>query len=148
MTKKIKPALRGYDGPRKTSLESIRLHCKQCMGDHLALIRDCATGACALHPYRSGEIEEGASRRLLKVIRSFCDTCAADGDVGGCGAGKTYQSLPPCPLWPYRTGRSPYVTQRVRDQRRARAVQSRFWETGQAVSVQGSDDTGPPPTSD
>ena len=147
MPKKSKPALSGYDGPRKTSLESIRLHCRQCMGDNLALIRDCVTAACALHAYRSGEIEEGASRRLLRVVRTFCDTCAADGDVAGCGAGKTYQSLPPCPLWPYRMGKSPYTSARVRDQRRARAVQSRFWETPQGISAKGSDDTGSAPTS-
>lgn len=143
MAKKNKPALSGYDGPRKTALESIRSHCRQCMGDNLALIRECQTKGCALHSYRTGEIETGASRRLLKVIRSFCDTCAAEGDVSGCTAGRVFLALPPCPLWPYRTGRSPYTSEKVREQRRARAVQSRFWETGQANSAKGSDDTSP-----
>jgi len=124
MSKKTSPAVPGYDGPRKSALESIRLHCRQCMGDSLALIRDCVTTECAFHPYRSGEIPAGASRRLLKVIRSFCESCAADGDVAGCTAGKSYLSLSPCPIWPFRSGRNPYYGEGRKERLREHAIRS------------------------
>ena len=122
MPKKSKVAIPGYDGPRKTALESIRLFCIQCMGGSFALVTDCPSVDCAFYPYRSGAIEAGASRRLLKVIRSYCDGCAPGGDVAGCTAGKIYLDLSPCPVWPLRSGRSPYYSAEAREQRRVRAI--------------------------
>ena len=122
MPKKIQVAVPGYDGPRKTALESIRLFCVGCMGGSFVLVSECPSVNCAFHPYRSGAIEPGAPRRLLKVIRSCCDTCAPGGDVAGCTAGKIYLDLSPCPLWPFRSGRSPYYSAEAREQRRARAI--------------------------
>ena len=81
---KTKPAVPGFDGPRKTALESIRLFCIGCMGGSFALVAECPSVDCIFYPYRSGAIEPGASRRLLKVIRSHCDICAPGGDVAGC----------------------------------------------------------------
>ena len=122
MPKKNKPAVAGFDGPRKTALESIRLHCIACAGGSYALVADCTSHDCAFFAYRSGAIADGASRRLLRVIKSYCDGCAPDGDAAGCTAGKCYLSLAACPLWPYRTGRSPYFSEKAREQRRARAL--------------------------
>ena len=122
MPKKTKLAVTGFDGPRKTALESIRLFCVQCMGGQRNLVADCPSVDCAFHAYRSGVIEAGASRRLLRVIRSYCDGCAPGGDVAGCTAGKIYLDLSPCPIWPFRSGRSPYYSAEAREQRRARAI--------------------------
>lgn len=122
MPKKIKPAVPGFDGPRKTALESIRLFCIGCMGGSFALVTKCPSVNCAFHAYRSGAIEAGASRRLLKVIRSYCDGCALGGDVAGCTAGRNFLDLTPCPIWPFRSGRSPYYSAEARAQRRARAI--------------------------
>ena len=119
---KAKPAVPGFDGPRKTALESIRLFCVGCMGGSFALVSECPSVDCAFHAYRSGAIEAGAPRRLLKVIKSYCDTCAPGGDVGGCTAGRCYLDLSPCPIWPFRSGRSPYYSAEAREQRRARAI--------------------------
>ncbi|WP_043599983.1 hypothetical protein [Solidesulfovibrio magneticus] len=127
---KNKPAVPGFDGPRKTALESIRLHCVQCQGGSFALVADCSSKDCLFYPYRSGSIEPGASRRLLKVIRSYCDTCAPGGNVAGCTAGRCYLDLSACPIWPFRSGRSPYYSAEVREQRRARAI-SLFGNTTQ-----------------
>ncbi len=122
MPKKIKVAVPGYDGPRKTALESIRLHCVQCMGGSPSLVTDCPSADCAFYAYRSGVIEVGASRRLLRVIRAYCDGCAPSGDVNGCTAGRHYLDLSPYPVWPFRSGRSPYYSAEAREQRRARAI--------------------------
>ena len=122
MPRKIKATAPAFDGPRKTALESIRLFCVGCMGGSFALVTDCPSVDCAFYPYRSGAIEAGASRRLLKVIRAYCDGCAPDSDVGGCTAGKIYLDLSPCPIWPFRSGRSPYYSAEAREQRRTRAI--------------------------
>ena len=122
---KAKPAVPpGFDGPRKTALESIRLHCVQCMGGSFALVADCPSTACLFFPYRSGVIEAGASRRLLKAIRSYCDGCAPGGDVAGCTAGKCYLSLSACPVWPFRSGRSPYYGEGRKERLREHAIRS------------------------
>ena len=81
MPKKRIVAVPGFDGPRKTAFESIRLFCIGCMGGSFALVTDCQSTDCAFHSYRSGTIEAGASRRLLRVIRSYCDGCALCVDV-------------------------------------------------------------------
>ena len=137
MPKKIKPAVPGFDGPRKTALESIRLFCVGCMGGQRNLVVECPTSDCIFHPYRSGAIEAGASRRLLKMIKSYCDTCAPGGDVAGCTAGRNFLDLAPCPIWPYRRGVSPYYSATAREQRRARALSLFGNATQEADSLPG-----------
>jgi len=150
---KAKPAVPGFDGPRKTALESIRLFCVQCMGGSFALVAECPSVDCIFYPYRSGAIEPGASRRLLRVIRSYCDACAPGGDVAACTAGKNYLDLSPCPVWPYRMGRSPYYSAEAREQRRARAISLFGIATQEANSAPRIDGTreggtsGHPPSS-
>lgn len=124
MPKKSTPAVPGYDGPRKTALESIRLHCVQCMGGSFALVADCPSPACLFFPYRSGVIDPGASRRLLKVLKAYCDGCAPGGDVAGCTAGRCYLDLSPCPVWPFRSGRSPYYGEGRKERLREHAIRS------------------------
>ena len=92
------------------------------MGGQRNLVADCPSTGCIFFNYRMGEIADGASRRLLKVIRSYCVGCALGGDVAGCTAGKIYLDLLPCPIWPYRRGVSPYYSAEAREQRRTRAI--------------------------
>jgi len=141
MPKKSKSAVPGYDGPRKTALESIRLFCIGCMGGSFALVAECPSVDCIFYPYRSGAIEPGASRRLLRVIRSYCDGCAPGGDVAGCTAGKVYLALAPCPVWPFRRGVSPYYSAEAREQRRTRAISLFGTTTQEAVSAPRIDGT-------
>ena len=122
MSKSTKPVVPGYDGERKTPLEAIRAHCVRCQGGSFALVSDCNSPACPFYAYRSGAISEGASRRLLRVIKSYCDACAPDGDAAGCTAGKCYLDLAACTLWPFRRGRSPYYSEKTREACRARAL--------------------------
>jgi len=141
MPKKSKPAVPGFDGPRKTALESIRLFCLGCMGGARSLVAECPSEDCIFYLYRSGAIEPGASRRLLKVIRSYCDACAPGGDVAGCTAGKIYLDLSPCPIWPFRSGRSPYYSAEAREQRRTRAISLFGSATQEADSAPRIDET-------
>ena len=124
MPKKTKLAVTGFDGPRKTALESIRLFCVQCMGGQRNLVADCPSTGCIFFNYRMGEIADGASRRLLRVIRTYCGGCAPGGDVAGCTAGKIYLALSPCPLWPFRAGSNPYYGDKRRERLREHAIRS------------------------
>lgn len=121
---KSKPAVPGFDGPRKTALESIRLFCVGCMGGQRNLVADCPSTGCMFFPYCMGEIANGASRRLLRVIRSYCDGCASGGDVAGCTAGRNFLDLAPCPLWPFRAGSNPYYGDKRRERLREHAIRS------------------------
>lgn len=142
MPKSLKKPVPGYDGPRKTSLESIRLFCIACMGGSFALVASCTSTTCPFHGHRMGVIEPGASRRLLKVIKSYCDTCALGGDVTGCTAGRCFLDLAPCPVWPFRNGRSPYYSVEAREQRRVRANYLFGNVTQEADCAHGIDVTG------
>jgi len=139
---KAKSAVSGYDGPRKTALESIRLFCIQCMGERFSLVTGCPSVDCIFYPYRMGVIPDGASRRLLRVIRSYCDICAPGGDVAGCAAGRCFLDLSACPIWPFRSGRSPYYSAEAREQRRARALSLFGSATQGANSAHRIDGTG------
>ena len=140
MPKNNKPAVPGFDGPSKTTLESLRLFCIGCMGGSFSLVTDCPSTGCLFYPYRSGVIETGASRRLLKVIKSYCEACTPGGNVAGCTAGSCYLSLAPCPVWPFRRGVSPYYSAKTREARRARALSlfgARDAEAGQGKGLGG-----------
>ena len=121
MPNKTSPAVAGFDGPRKTALESIRAFCLSCMGGSRTLVTCCQTTVCGFYAYRMGVIEPGAPRRLLRVVRTYCEACAPEGDVKGCTAGRCYLSLDPCPVWPFRTGSNPYITQTQREKLRRHA---------------------------
>lgn len=132
--------LGGYEGKRLTPLAAIRAICRSCMGNSSQLVADCVSDACPLHPYRSGVIEPGASRRLLRIIKTFCASCAADGDAAGCAAGRAHLDLLPCVLWPYRLGKSPFVSARVREKRRELGRKYGFGSAQEPVSAARIDD--------
>lgn len=142
MPRKKVSKLAGYEGKRLTPLAAIRSMCRSCMGNSAQLVAHCVSEACPLHPYRTGAIQPGASRRLLWVIKTFCVTCAADGDAARCTAGKPYLSLPACPLWPYRRGTSPFVSAEVREKRRELGLKYGFGTAQEPVSRARIDATG------
>lgn len=93
-----------------TPLQAIRKKCLECMNDQPSLIRDCHQSDCILHPYRMGRIEEGADRRLLRVIRSFClEYAGSKSEVRNCAHGDAYLGLFSCPLFDFRMGRRPRI---------------------------------------
>ena len=124
MPKKTQPAVPGFDGPRKTALESLRLFCVGCMGGSFALVVECPSPGCLFFGYRMGVIE-GADRRLLRIIATYCrEQCLPQEDPRDCTAGKMFLDLSPCPVWPFRTGRSPYYGEGRREKLRHIALTS------------------------
>ena len=125
MPKKLKPAVPGYDGKRQTALESIRAFCVGCQGGQHSLVTACPSTACAFFPYRSGSIADKADRRLLRIIATYCrEQCLPQEDPRDCTAGKMFLDLSPCPVWPFRTGRSPYYGEGRREKLRQHALTS------------------------
>jgi len=123
MPKKSSSAIPGYDGKRRTALESLRAFCVSCMGGQPSLVAGCPSGDCTLFPYRSGEIEDGADRRLTRVIKSYCsEQCLPAEDPAGCTAGKKYLEHAACALWPFRRGRNPYYGDARRERLRQHAL--------------------------
>jgi hypothetical protein len=87
MTKK--PVVPGFEGKRRTALESIRRFCLACMGGSATLVAECASPACAFHGHRMGVIEQGADRRLVRVITWYCrEQCQPGEEPAACTAGK------------------------------------------------------------
>jgi hypothetical protein len=138
MPKKTKPAVPGFDGPRKTALESIRLFCVGCMGGSFALVAECPSVDCIFYRYRTGTIEPGADRRLMRIIKTYCaEQCLPQEDPAGCTAGKAYLDLSPCPVWPFRLGRNPYYGDERRERLREQAISS-GWEANFRPRLDGT----------
>jgi hypothetical protein len=93
-----------------TPLQSIRKECVYCMGGSFDLVSNCNSDTCTLYPYRTGKIQEGADRRLLRIIRAFCLECV-DGysEVRKCD-GKMLDGHK-CKFHPYRLGKRPKVVE-------------------------------------
>ncbi len=136
--------LPGFEGKRRTPLLAIRAFCVECMGGSAQLVAECAASTCPFHGQRMGTIDPGASRRLLKVIKSYCaGQCQSQEDPAGCSAGKGYLGLAPCPCWPYRLGRNPYFSEKARAERRERGLKYGFGAAQEPVSLSRIDETPP-----
>ena len=70
------------------------------------MVGDCKSSACGLHPYRTGKIDPGADRRLLKIIRKFCLSCVGSSDEVKKCTGKMLDGTV-CILHQYRIGKRP-----------------------------------------
>ena len=131
MTKK--PVVPGFQGKRRTALESIRRFCLACMGGSAPLVAECASPACAFHGHRMGVIEQGADRRLVRVIAGYCrEQCQPGEDPAACAAGKVFMDLEPCACWPFRTGKNPYISAEQREKQRQRAQEQYQLAGGEA----------------
>lgn len=106
-----------YLGKKRTPLEAMKAFCNWCMS---GTAHDCDSVKCALHPYKGGEIPPKASRNLLKQIKARCLDCMPNG-AESCDAFEPYEFHKPCPLWPYRLGKSPNVSEATRQKRSEQA---------------------------
>lgn len=89
-----------------TPLQSIRKECLYCMGGSSQIVNGCETITCTLWPYRTGIIQPGADRRLLRIIRAFCLECVEGyAEVKNC-TGKMIDGHK-CNFHQYRLGKRP-----------------------------------------
>ncbi|KAF0231749.1 MAG: hypothetical protein FD177_2720 [Desulfovibrionaceae bacterium] len=105
------------DSKRRKPLQAIRAFCLWCSGGSPLEVRLCPANGCAFYPYRGGVIAPGASRSLLKAIKTRCLDCKPDG-AADCDAFEAYETHPPCPCWPFRMGRNPNIGAEQREKQR------------------------------
>ena len=106
-----------------TPFEAIRKHCLMCFQNSLAGIRECADTLCPLWPYRLGTRPDGLPHRPLKACRRFCvEQCLAGeaSEVKSCQGDKAV--LGPCPLYRFRMGRNPNISEATRAKQRETAL--------------------------
>jgi hypothetical protein len=63
-------------------------------------------------------------RTAIKSIRDFCVRVCCCGDmeyVRECPDGVSHQGVPPCPLWPFRMGHNPNISDEAREKSRQAA---------------------------
>jgi hypothetical protein len=68
-------------------------------------------------------------RTAIKSIREFCvqTCCAGDMDyVKECPDGVEHQGKAPCPLYPYRMGSNPNISEETKERRRQEAISHGF----------------------
>jgi hypothetical protein len=66
-------------------------------------------------------------KTAIKSIRAYCVTVCCAGDqewVRECPDGVVHGSVPPCPLWSYRMGKNPNISEESREKRRESAKRS------------------------
>ena len=76
------------------------------MGGNFKLVSDCETITCTLWPYRTGIIQPGADRRLLRIIRAFCLECV-EGYVEVKNCNRKMIDGHKCNFHQYRIGKRP-----------------------------------------
>jgi len=112
---------------RLSPLQAIRRQCLGCMGGKSKFVAECPDEVCVLFPYRTGKIEPGASRSLVKMIHKYCIKCVGSAnELKGCQANETYLGNDPCYLWPFRLGTNPNITRATREKRKAIAQKHNF----------------------
>lgn len=109
--------------PKRTPLKAIRTFCIECQGESFQAVTECADAACPFYPYRHGTPPEGARHQPMKAIKQYClNNCqcgAGRQDVVECQGDKAV--LGPCPVFPFRLGVNPNISDATKEQRRLRA---------------------------
>ena len=121
-----------------TALKAIRAFCTDCQGDggNLQWVERCPHTECPLSAYRSGKALPAGQHQPTKAIRRFCtDQCqsgAPSEEVKNCQGDTPAvpDALAPCPLFKFRFGRNPNISEKTKAARRQRTqkrvVKGRF----------------------
>jgi hypothetical protein len=88
-------------------------------------VAECADLHCPFHPYRHGIALDKGRHAPLRACKTYCSqNCLPDSVTEGiwdCGGDKSL--LGPCPVFPFRLGTNPNVSQETRATRRAKALE-------------------------
>lgn len=123
--------------PRRSPLQAIRVFCVQCQGGSAQGVTECTDNICPFYAYRFGIPPQDKKHQPMKAIKQFClINCQVEAgrqEVVHCQGDKAM--LGPCPVFPFRLGRNPNVSQATREKRRQaaskRAVKGVFGFTKQ-----------------
>jgi hypothetical protein len=94
------------------------------MSGQLRLVADCPSQDCPLYPYRMGRLD-GADGRTIKAIRRYCLDCVGSPhEVRNCQGDTAADG--PCPLFTFRLGKNPNISEETRQKRRMVALKHGF----------------------
>ncbi|MDR1241799.1 MAG: hypothetical protein LBM00_03285 [Deltaproteobacteria bacterium] len=112
--------------PRRSPLQAIRVFCVECQGDSFQGVSECADTACPFHPYRHGTALSKGGHRPIGTIKRYCHEYCQGGVIVGsyevkdCGGDKA--ALGPCPVFPFRLGMNPNISEETREKHRQRVL--------------------------
>lgn len=108
---------------RRSPLVAIRAFCVECQGGSPNAVTECNDTACAFHPYRHGAALEKGRHSPVRACKAYCfENClpgAAPNEVSDCLGDKAL--LGPCPVFPFRMGRNPNISEATREKCREEA---------------------------
>lgn len=110
---------------KRTALKAIRDFCIGCQGDSFQAVAECADAACPFHPYRHGMALEKGRHSPVRACRKYCfEHCLPEAGyetVKDCGGDTAL--LGPCPVYPFRLGKNPNISEATRQKRRQAALE-------------------------
>jgi len=94
----------------------------ECQGDYSLAVKECAYLACPLYAYREGKRPATGKYTPTKIIKYYChEECQAGSgaeEVRTCAGDEPIPGATPCPLFPFRMGRNPRITESTREKLR------------------------------
>lgn len=110
--------------PRRSPLQAIRVFCTRCQGGSASGVTECTDSLCPFFPYREGLALSKGKHRPLKACKTYCTTnCLTDvsaKEIRDCGGDKAI--LGPCPIFPFRMGKNPNISDATKEKLRKAAI--------------------------
>ena len=110
----------------KSPLKALYAFCVECQGNKAERVAECNFIDCPFYRYRHGVALPKGQHSPIRACKKYChDQCqagAAPGsdEVRNCQGDKAL--LGPCPVFPYRLGRNPNISEETKRARRERAL--------------------------
>ena len=109
---------------RRSPLDSIRSFCVDCLGGSPSAVTDCNDTACPFLAYRHGVALPRGHHAPLRACKRYCaEYCQAGAgrdEVANCQGDEAIHG--PCPMFPFRMGRNPNISEETRAARSKRAL--------------------------
>ena len=116
----------------RSPLRSIRDFCLECQGGSFTEVHACTDRACPLYAYRHGKALAKGKHQPTRVMKRYClEYCqagAGNEKVKNCQGDKA--ATGPCPIFPFRLGKNPNISEMTREKRRRAACR----QTAKGVS--------------
>lgn len=111
--------------PKRTPLEAIRVFCVECQGGSFQAVTDCVDSQCPFFLYRHGVSLAKGQHSPVRACRKYCfENClpgSGPDEIRNCCGDEGL--LGPCPVFPFRMGRNPNISDATRESRRRAALE-------------------------
>ena len=112
--------------PTRSPLKAVRAFCMQCQGNSSDGVAECNFADCPFYDYRHGVALPKGQHSPIRACKKYCHEQCQAGAPSGSDEVKNCQGdkaiLGPCPVFPYRLGKNPNVSEETKQGRRERAL--------------------------